>query len=97
VREEPGAIVLVTSLSAPSREVWLDRSTGCLVKLTETDATGRIVRTAKVSGWAKVGGVWMPGMVDDTIQGSENGLHRIVRFENPSINPPLADADFKLP
>jgi len=54
VRAEPGTLALVSSPAAPSRTVWLDRTTGCLVGFTETDATGRVVRSVTVSGWAKV-------------------------------------------
>jgi len=97
VREEAGTLVLGSSLTAPSREVWLDRSTGCLLKFTETDATGRVIRTVNVSGWTKDSGVWMPRTVDDVVQGSENGLHRVIRFDRPVVNPPLADSDFRLP
>jgi len=97
VREEAGALVLVSSATAPLREVWLDRTTGCLVRFTETDATGHVMRTVTVSGWTKESGVWMPKVVDDVIQGSENGLHRVVRFDRPVVNPPLGDSDFQLP
>ena len=97
VREEAGALVLVSSLTAPSREVWLDRTTGCLIRFTETDATGRVMRIVAVSGWTKDSGVWMPRTVDDVIQGTENGLHRVVRFDRPVVNPPLGDSDFRLP
>jgi len=97
VREEAGALVLVSSRTAPSREIWLDRNTGCLVRFAETDATGRVVRIVTVSGWAKESGVWMPKVVDDVIQGSENGLHRVVRFDRPVVNPPLGDSDFQVP
>jgi len=97
VREEMGTLVLVSSVTGPSREVWLDRATGCLVRFTETDATGRVVRIVTVSGWTKESGVWVPRVVDDVIQGSENGLHRVVRFDRPVVNPPLGDSDFQLP
>jgi len=97
VREETGTLVLVSSLTAPSREVWLDRATGCLVRFTETDATGRVMRTVTISGWTKESGVWVPKAVDDVIQGTENGLHRVVRFDRPVVNPPLGDSDFQLP
>jgi len=97
VREESGALVLVSGLAPPAREVWLDRITGNLVRFTETDATGRVVRTVTVSGWSKAANVWLPTMVDDVIQGTANGLHRMIRFESPVANPVLSDADFQLP
>jgi hypothetical protein len=97
VREETGSLVLVSSLTAPSRTVWLDRQTGCLLRFTETDATGRVIRTVYISGWTKEGGVWIPRVVEDVIQGTENGLHRVVRFDRPVVNPPLADPDFRVP
>jgi hypothetical protein len=97
VRAEPGVLVLVTAMVAPAREVRLDRSSGCLLGFTETDVTGRVIRTVIITGWVKRDGVWMPGSVDDRIQGTESGLHRVVRFETSTVNPTLTDADFKLP
>ena len=97
VRADGGDLVLVSSLKSPRREVWLDRSTGCVRKYTETDATGRVVRTVTCSDWSRQDGVWMPGTVDEVIQGTENGVHRVIRFETRVANPALSDSDFRLP
>ena len=97
VRADGGSLVLVSSRANPRFEVWLDRATGCVSRFTATDATGRVVRIVSCSDWVRQDGVWMPGIVDEVIQGRLNGLHRIIRFETKVVNPPLTDADFRLP
>ena len=97
VRADSSCLVFVSNLKSPRREVWLDRTTGCVSRFTETDATGRVFRTVTCSDWIRQDGVWMPGTVDEVIQAARNGVHRVIRFEIRVANPPVSDSDFRLP
>lgn len=97
VREEGAAFVVTSSRGHPRRDVWLDRARGYVLRFSETDATGALVRDVRCEGWASHDSVSLPSSITETIQGEVAGLRQTVRFEGIVVNAPLSTTEFSLP
>lgn len=97
VTSDGSVITVVTSTGQPRRTLTFDRVTGRLKGFTETDATGRVVRMVTCLAWKSVGGAWVPSALDERIQGTDNGLHRVTTFSWLAINQPMSSSAFLLP
>lgn len=97
VRVNAGILTVTTAVGNPRREIDLERSTGRILRVADTDATGRSVRLATCGDWRRVGSVWIPYRVVETVSGTAGGVRRTWTVTACTVNTPLSEADYALP
>lgn len=97
VREDGSALVVTTDSGTPRREIWLDRSSGFVLKFTDTDTTGKQTRVVECHDWRRVDGVWLPGSVTERVAGVRGGFVRTIEFIDLRANVVLPEGTFELP
>jgi hypothetical protein len=97
VREDGTALVLSSSQGKAKREIWLDRTTGRILRFEDTSPAGKKYRIVVCLDWKRVSGVWIPSRIEEQVQARLNGLTRVVEFSEVVVNPAITGADFVLP
>jgi hypothetical protein len=97
VREDGQALVLSFRLKDSTREVWLDRIQGTVVRFRDLSAAGAEVRAGACRNWELAMDIRLPKRVEEGMSQGRAGIMKVINFTELGVNPPLTESDFRIP